>query len=190
MTQRANDTRSPVGWLAIILSVYGAAFFLPVGEGGRAYGHQMFSLGAIATASFALLPWSWPWLANMVFYVGCICLVTGRSREARQGGLIATVMALGYLPYVFGPFAAGKSELPGAGYWVWVGSMALLALAGWRESQAAHPGIATDSWKEDASVRSTHAAEDHMRRLLAQLKPPGHREQAVTAHTERDGELY
>jgi hypothetical protein len=188
MTQPSNDTRSPGSWLALLLGVYAAAFFLPVGDGPAAYGYHLFYVGAVGSVSLVWLPWTWPWLANVVFCVGCVCLATRRSHEAHCGGIVATIMALGYLPYVIGPFGMPRQGLPGVGYWVWVGSMVLLAVAGGAQSRAAERETA-DFWKHRKPGNRAYSIENRMRQLMAELKYPGYREHEITSRTEADGEL-
>jgi hypothetical protein len=191
MKHPSNDIRSSVSWLALLLGVYAMAFLLPVDAARGVYGYEMFCWGALGSAFIVWLPWTWPWLANLAFYIGCLYLATGRrSREVRWSGVIATILALGYLLYGAGLFGMPSEAFPGAGYWVWVGSMVLLAVAGWAQDRAEKPEPVQVFRDEQELVRDAHAVENRMRRLLAELKHPGYREEAVAACSKNpDGEL-
>jgi hypothetical protein len=113
-----------------ILLVYLVSFFLPVTGSfrpGCLLGIQLFLIGAF---------YSWmplfgflinPWYANVFLLVGIRLLRKHRYDGAAACGLIALGLGLSFVLFFVGPEA--RADL-GIGYYVWVLSMAMLALAG------------------------------------------------------------
>ena len=75
------------------------------------------------------------WSANVAIVSGVILLATNRLRAAWIAGLCGVVLALSGLPVIY----SDVSNYPG--FWVWLGSAALLA--GWRQ-KAAQPRMPTE----------------------------------------------
>jgi hypothetical protein len=101
-----------LGGLALLL--YAVSFFLPALDGVAGYQAFVFAL-----IWFVFLPM---WAANPVFWIGLGRLFQGRHGSASRAGLAALLLALSE-SWMFG------REL-GVGYLVWVGSMAVLVVAG------------------------------------------------------------
>jgi hypothetical protein len=125
--QLAAD-RSQSGSIASVLGIvaavlYGVSFFLPASKG--LLGFQAFFFSVLMVFTIPM------WLANPLFWLG-LALLSGRQwQAARFYGLLALVLGLSE-SWMF------WEELS-TGYFLWVGSMALLAAAGWcgcRMSQA------------------------------------------------------
>ena len=105
--------------LSTVLGTYGVSFFLPVTDAGTPqvmYGYQAFFWGLV---SLIYLPM---WLANPLLWFGCICYRDGERSAARKAGTIATLLAISEVWLWDDP--------PEIGYYVWIGSMVLLAIAG------------------------------------------------------------
>jgi len=105
--------------LTVVVCVYMLSFLLPVTDANtpRAmYGFQAFFWGLV---SIVYLPM---WLANPTLWFGCLRYGEGRWKSARNAGLLAVLL--------------GVSEVwmwdgrPEIGYYLWMSSMVLLALAG------------------------------------------------------------
>lgn len=105
----------PHGALCLILLIYGAAFFLPIGAGSER-GWQFFILGLIYIVSLHV---SFPWLANIFLWFGLCRLWECQFEKALWHGVIATLLAIGFL------FSSGF--LLGPAYCAWLSSMVLLA---------------------------------------------------------------
>jgi hypothetical protein len=136
MDQPAKARHRRLLSLAPPLALHLLAFLLPAfdEQGTPRPGYEMFWLGFWGSLSVVYLPWSWPWLANPAFYVGCYYLATGRARDARRAGTIATALAMGFFVQ-YGLWLGAKAGrgLPlQSGYYVWVSGMALLAVTGRR----------------------------------------------------------
>jgi hypothetical protein len=101
-----------LGWLAA--GLYVISFFLPAGEG--LLGWEAF-FWALLTGIY--LPM---WTANLVFWLGLGLLASGQRGSAGTAGLVALLLALSESWMVGGGLRVG--------YWMWAGSMGLLALAG------------------------------------------------------------
>src|SRR5262245_17160718 len=101
-----------VGWLAVVL--YVASFFFDATDGVPGFAAFFYSL---------FLPYFWPaWLANVFLWIGLTRLSQGRSRSAGVTGLMALLLALSAV------LVCG--DRVGAGYFLWAGSMAVLATVG------------------------------------------------------------
>jgi hypothetical protein len=117
--QLAAD-RSSTDGVAFVLGiaagvVYGTSFFLPAIESLLGFGAFWYSLLMVITIPM--------WLANPLFWLGLGLLFGRQWQAARFYGILA--MALGLSEsWLF------WNELS-AGYFLWVGSMSLLTLAGW-----------------------------------------------------------
>jgi hypothetical protein len=112
-------SRGQGAWLAVVVCLYLASFFLPVSDGGtpRAmYGFQAFFGGLV---SLVYIPM---WLANPAMWFGCIRFGEGRWKAARNAGLLATLLGVSEIW-----FMDDQLEI---GYYLWVGSMVLLASGG------------------------------------------------------------
>ena len=130
--RRGTGVGALVGVLAA--GLYAWSFFLEAAKGIA--GYQAFLLALY-------LPPYWPmWAANPVFWFGLSRLSQGRYHAAGAAGLVALLLALSE------SWLCGNLE---AGYFVWAGSMAVLALAGlcrepaepptgWRHRPAWLPG--------------------------------------------------
>jgi hypothetical protein len=101
-----------LGWLAV--GLYIISFFLPAYAG--ALGYQAFLCALVCMIGIPM------WSANLVFWGGLAQLSQGRYRSAGGAGLAALLLALSEA-WMF------RDGLQ-VGYWMWVGSMGLLALAG------------------------------------------------------------
>lgn len=119
MARQETPVRKSVA-LAVALGtgvglLYGGSFFLPAAA--KAQGYEAFFFAMV-------LFFYWPmWAANPVFWYGLVKLLSGRWKAARNAGLLAVVLACSEAWMFVG--------LLKVGYFVWVGSMAALALAGW-----------------------------------------------------------
>jgi hypothetical protein len=118
---------SPAGVLGVLAAVlYVVSFFLPACEG--AAGYQAFALSLVCVVGIPM------WLANPLFWSGLLLLSQGKRAAAGKAGLTAVALALSQC-WLFWPGLR-------VGYFAWVGSMGLLAVAGWcggQERQAAVP---------------------------------------------------
>ena len=108
------------GWfiVAVVLVVYATSFFLPVIDAGTPqamYGYQAFFW---ALVSVIYLPM---WLSNPVVWIGCGYCVDGRWKAARNCGLVAVLLAISEVLFWDDP--------PEIGYYLWVASMVMLAVA-------------------------------------------------------------
>ena len=95
--------------------LYAGSFFLPAYQ--EAAGFHAFVLSLVFLVGIPM------WLANPFFWSGLTLLAQGKYRSARNAGLVALVLALSECWL----FAEGLQ----VGYFVWVSSMASLAVAGW-----------------------------------------------------------
>jgi hypothetical protein len=113
----------------VALAVYGASFAAPAVEfrdhlntplpSGVALGLRVFGLGALTLASHGFIGW----LANPVFWVGVLLLCANRPLAAGWVGCVA---------FLLGMWAGSAPEFERllSGYYLWVGSMALLSGGG------------------------------------------------------------
>jgi hypothetical protein len=99
---------------ALAVAMYGVSFFLPAA--GTFLGFQAFVCALLFIIGVPM------WLANPVFWLGLVMLSRREYRSASHAGMIALVLALSEC-WMF------SGELK-AGYYVWAGSMAVLALVG------------------------------------------------------------
>jgi hypothetical protein len=109
---RRSAAGDVIGLLAVIL--YALSFFLPATR--WVVGYQVFVCSLVFVICIPM------WAANLVFWAGLAELCLGRYRSAGLAGLVAVVLALSEC-WMF------TAELR-VGYFVWVGSMALLAFVG------------------------------------------------------------
>lgn len=115
-----SDLRVPPPAVVTVLGVaavlvYAVSFFLPVFL--EAAGYHAFLLSLVSVVALPM------WLANPFFWSGLAGLCRGEYRSARKAGLAGLVLALSECWLFF--------EGLRVGYFAWVGSMALLAVAGW-----------------------------------------------------------
>ena len=101
-----------LGGLAIQL--YLVSFFLPALDGTP--GYEAFILAVLFVIGLPM------WLANPVFWFGVVRLAQGRYHSAGQAGRVALLLALSECWMFYDKLAVG--------YFVWVGSMVLLAAVG------------------------------------------------------------
>jgi hypothetical protein len=113
-----------LGWLAFLL--YAGSFFLPAT--GNMMGYQAFWCALVFVIFLPM------WAANPAFLVGLAWLSQGRYKSNGNAGLLALALALSE-SWMFYP------EL-GVGYFTWVASMAVLAVAGW----CGHPQESRQKW--------------------------------------------
>jgi hypothetical protein len=99
---------------ALAVAMYGVSFFLPAT--GRILGYQAFVCALLFVICAPM------WLANPVFWLGLVMLSRREYRSASHAGMIALLLALSEC-WMF------SGELD-SGYFVWAGSMAVLALVG------------------------------------------------------------
>jgi hypothetical protein len=99
--------------LAAVL-VYAVSFFLPACD--NAAGYQAFVLSLVCVIGIPM------WFANPFFWAGIALLSQGKYASAGKAGLVALVLALSECWL----FAKGLR----VGYFAWVSSIALLAVAG------------------------------------------------------------
>jgi len=104
------------------------------------------------------------WLAHPILGVGWLLLVCRRWRGASVAGCLALVLALN-APFVFQP-REGPWLPPGVGYYLWFGSMALLACSAFLRGLfiRSDPIADNESFRRLAAREGTSAAE------LADLK--------------------
>jgi hypothetical protein len=104
-------------WI-ILLVIYGLSFVLP------ALDHDMYGWQAFLAGMFYcwFLPWTIAWWANVFFWFGLMALSMHAYRKSAVLGLIAFLLGLSFL------FYGGEHLHPG--YFLWIGSMAGLMLAG------------------------------------------------------------
>jgi hypothetical protein len=95
--------------------LYAVSFFLPAYHAG--VGYEAFVSAFVCVIGMPM------WFANPVFWSGLGLLYQGKYAAAGRTGLRAVVLALSEC-WLF-------SEGLRVGYFAWVGSMALLAVAGW-----------------------------------------------------------
>jgi hypothetical protein len=109
---RCPPTAALLGLAAALL--YAVSFFLPAADGVAGYNAFVFSL-----VFLLFIPM---WAANPVFWSGLAHLYLGQYRSARNAGLAALFLSLSQAWMVYRELRVG--------YFAWVGSMALLAVAG------------------------------------------------------------
>jgi len=120
--------RPAVGVLLGCLSflLYAGSFFLPAT--GNILGYQAFLYALIIVFCIPM------WAANPALCFGLAWLSLGRYKSAGKAGLLGLALALSE-SWMFYP------EL-GVGYFTWVASMAVLAVAGW----CGHPEESPQKW--------------------------------------------
>ena len=118
--------------------VYVASFVLPVcGEskpvgsclGIGAFLMALFWPWALAIGNFPegliyVMLWFPSWLANVAYWLALFCLSDGKNRKATLLAGLGVFLGLTIIPGL--GFWGGEFRV---GYWCWIGSMALLALA-------------------------------------------------------------
>jgi hypothetical protein len=115
-TDLAIAYQSPAGLLGVLAAVlYVVSFFLPACEGMA--GYQAFVISVVFLIGIPM------WLANPGFWLGLLLLYQGKHAAAAKAGLLATALALSEC-WMFWPALR-------VGCFAWVGSMGLLAVAGW-----------------------------------------------------------
>jgi hypothetical protein len=110
---RCPPTVALLGLAAALL--YAVSFFLPAADGVAGYNAFVFSLVFLFFVPM--------WAANPAFWSGLAHLYQGQYRSARNAGLAALLLSLSQSWMVYRELRVG--------YLAWVGSMALLAVAGW-----------------------------------------------------------
>jgi hypothetical protein len=110
---RSGEIATLLGGLATLL--YGVSFFYPAIK--DVLGFQAF---VYAVISIVFIPM---WFANPVFWLGTVFLFQHQWRAACRYGLVALALGLSEAWIVWRELTVG--------YFFWVGSMALLAVAGW-----------------------------------------------------------
>jgi hypothetical protein len=106
-----------------VFLLYAFSFWLPATR--NVLGYQAF---VYALLFFICGPM---WAANPVFWFGLAKLFQGHYRSAAKAGLLALLLALSECWMFWGELAAG--------YFLWSGSMAVLAVAGWWGSRDGGP---------------------------------------------------
>jgi hypothetical protein len=101
-----------LGSLAVVM--FAVSFFLPALHGVA--GYQAFICALLWLFGIPM------WAANPVFCFGLAYLSAGRYRSAARAGLAAVLLALSESWMFWGELDVG--------YWIWAGSMAVLAVAG------------------------------------------------------------
>jgi hypothetical protein len=101
-----------LGYLAAVM--FAVSFFLPALH--NVAGYEAFVYALLWVICIPM------WAANPVFWCGLAYLSAGRYRSAGKAGLAALLLALSE-SWMFW----GELEI---GYWIWAGSMAVLAVAG------------------------------------------------------------
>ena len=117
---------------ALVLAVYAASFFLPAvtgrGGGGDFNFHgTTWGLGAFL---FGLIPpFTLAWAANPALWLGVRWMRRGQWNKARKAGIVAVGCALAAIPMV--GVGSGGDRVT-VGYFVWLGSTVVLAVAAQR----------------------------------------------------------
>ena len=128
--------RSQIGlgefcWLLLCVSLYVASFFLPAVVKGADLSSD--ASGALISQQ-AMKGWeafqnAWrfsfaPWWANPCAWAAIALALAHRTRSAAVIGVLGLILAI--LAVFLSPFR-GRFGMLDLGYWVWAGSMALLA---------------------------------------------------------------
>jgi hypothetical protein len=160
------------GVLATSLALYAVSFLLPAWDDPGAgmvrgyaafsvalFGPLIYSIGGFAALFSGLDPTGLlilvallPWCANIAYGLAAYCLHIERKYVVVALGVLAVVLGLSaWLPVTYfwlsfpverrgpPPFAALRE-----GYWLWLGSMALLAYGGWRGTENRRGGTAAE----------------------------------------------
>jgi hypothetical protein len=126
LTTPVTATAGPTAALllgCLALLSYTVSFFLPALH--NVLGFQAFVYSILFLIGAPM------WVANPLFWYGLVSLFRRRNRAAGKAGLVALLLALSECWMFHGQLAAG--------YFVWAGSMALLALAGWLGGEGNRP---------------------------------------------------
>jgi hypothetical protein len=118
-TETRKRTISQRAALIVINSLYAVSFAMPVTDAGTPqamYGWQAFLFSLVYVIFLPM------WLADPVFWIGCLSYANGRFHAARNAGLTAAVLAVSEV-WLW-------DDRPEIGYWIWLASMLLLAVAG------------------------------------------------------------
>lgn len=95
-----------------------------MGETGATY--FLVGLRLIFSCTGVIL--AFPWLANVLLWVGLFEFMRNRFRTARNLGIFAVFLASMFLAVMLRDIQ--KGYVPGVGYWLWGASMAELTWAG------------------------------------------------------------
>jgi hypothetical protein len=139
-----------LGWL--VTGLYLLSFFLPVDSG--MLGYHAFICALVFVIGIPM------WLANPVFWFGLVRLFQGRYTSAGTAGVVALLLALSQV-WMF----RGAAQV---GYWVWVGSMGLLALAGLSHERETRP--------QRLPARSVSLPVSEASRIASRFHPEGERQ--------------
>ncbi len=106
-------------WCLLILALYGISFLLPAL--GKSHDKPLYGYAAFLWGLYGVLLGIPVWLANLALWFGLGHLALGQYRGAAIAGIIAVGLGL-----------TGITLDPGflIGYYLWMGSMALLAAVG------------------------------------------------------------
>lgn len=175
MGAKATDPKKSFALLAWLTSpaLYIVSFFLPVLDNPEhplpGYAAFLAALLVPLYVSFLALLSMHPeglislvlfpsWVANVVYWRAIHRLLTGQRRGVTARGVFAVLLGVSVLPVAiaamsFPPGASGRHYVvPREGYWIWLGSMALLVFGGWvdrgnRLSEAKTENLA-QSWED------------------------------------------
>lgn len=121
--------------LVLNVAIYAAS--MPMDAFHARATHVGWQLAILGVIGF-MLDGGWPWLANPLFLLSCLCLVTPLEFLALIPATLAFAFALGFLTVdEFIINEAGHTSRIGslyAGYWVWLSAMALSAALAWAGS--------------------------------------------------------
>jgi hypothetical protein len=107
------------GWLLVVVILYVTACALPA----ISISPREVTLGIWCLIAVPLVCFFPAWWANVALLAGAVLYLCGRLRGAMTLGIIAMLLSA-TLPFINGP---SLSELR-AGYFVWLGSMAVFVL--------------------------------------------------------------
>ncbi len=120
----------------LALAVYMISLALPVF--GRAFGIMALALGWCP-------PYTPFWIANLAFAYGVRKLARNDCRRGRNAGVVATILAILYLPAHLWEDASRPLLI---GYYTWAGSMVIVWAGGW----------ITGRWPVSCGTQSTPSA--------------------------------
>jgi hypothetical protein len=180
---RGTGGRAAVGSAWLVGLLYLASFALPVDDHGMGYGYFLsggfITLLLLPAAPFILLGGLLgdptgsvgakdlglylPWLANPALWAGLWSLGRGRPRRAAAAGAVALPLSLAFL-------LTEPTDLR-AGYFAWVGSMALLLLAGLAVERAGPVRRLPDAGPKFAARPPAPDQGQHVRLPADSLRP-------------------
>ncbi|MEO8271683.1 MAG: hypothetical protein ABI557_18315 [Aureliella sp.] len=134
--------------LVVLLNTYAVSFTLPVTDANTRhamYGYQAFIYGFF---SVIYLPM---WMANPLFWIGCVHLNRNRWKSASRAGLCAVLLALSEI-YQW-------DDRPEIGYLVWLSSMVLLTLVAVAMRLSESIGTCEPYSKPDREYGNTDSSE-------------------------------